>query len=81
MCFDLSGTDEPGAPVDHDWNRQGFVPFRGTWYHRIEATRQIVETSVLIVLADEWDGWRESKDPTWRPIGFAGLVIALKALC
>jgi hypothetical protein len=53
----------------------------GTWYFRLSSTRQIVEFDVLVFRTEDWPDRKEFRDPSWRPMEFGGLTVAVKALC
>jgi hypothetical protein len=74
-------SDEPETPEYHDEPTLAFAPIGGTWYFRINATGQVAEVSVRVLCADDWALRPEADDPSWRPLTFGGLVIAVKALC
>lgn len=58
-----------------------FEPIGGTWYFRVNATGAVAEISVRVRRIEEWESGPEANDPSWRPLRFGDLVIAVKALC
>ena len=55
-------------------------PIGATWYYRINSSGEVAEISVLVMTESEWSARREANDPTWRPVRFGDLVVALKAI-
>jgi hypothetical protein len=68
------------TPLQEGTYLSEFKPIGGTWYGRVEATGEILETKVLVIKTDEWPKRREAGDPLWRAMKFGELTIALKML-
>jgi hypothetical protein len=53
----------------------------GTWYFRLNATGQIIETDVIVVRTEDWPERKEYRDPRWSAIEFGDLTVVVKSLC
>jgi hypothetical protein len=79
MDFSASDGSEP-AP-NQDIYASEFKPIGATWYFRINSTGEILEVDALVVRTEDWAARREAKDPSWRPVDFGKLTLAVKTLC
>lgn len=64
--------------------REAARPLKGRWTSR--AVRpvgpdELIEVSVLMVPAGEWDHLPESNDPAWRPLRTGDSVVAVRIVC
>jgi hypothetical protein len=74
--------DDPDYPAYLDrCATPDFKRIGGTWYFRIESTGEILEANVRVMCVEEWNACPEASDPTWRPMDFGELVVAVKTLC
>jgi hypothetical protein len=65
----------------HDSCRPESIPLRGRWTFRLSNPGEILEVDVLAIPSGEWATQKEASDPTWGPIDFGELVVAIKTLC
>jgi hypothetical protein len=81
MRWPLPGDDGPDPPPFHGRYGSDVEPIGGVWYYRINSTGEIAEITVRVRSVEDWESSPEAADPTWRPMRFSRLVVALKALC
>jgi hypothetical protein len=53
----------------------------GTWYFRLNSTRQTVEFDVIVLRTEDWPDRKEFRDRLWCPMEFGDLTVAVKARC